>query len=246
MTSIQEGLWLCFLVATLALVSGVLAVPLIFRTVSAFFLLVTWGISWAAVTYPIGQLDPLAQTPSATVGGSPNSLRGWEFTAKKAITVSTLSASVPAALGCSIKLELWDSQAQNVIAATTISAPGNSTWTSGSVTPVNLTQGQKYVVTAFSATCGSWYYYWGSAPAAFLPDTNEVQYERMLFSNGGDVFPTAEIANAQYGVPDIGFSLAAVLVPVPTLAEWSKIFLMILIAFVTMTRPGFTRNSSAG
>lgn len=178
------------------------------------YLLPSLVVLFAAGSAFGGVIDALGQTSTAgfstgvATGETP---RGWDFTVNSAgVVVSQFG--VNAATSTAITVTLWNDSTQTELAQLVVDSTANA-WVFGSLgTSVALTLGDTYSVIGWADTTGStpWYLFNNTPPAAFNP-TGTIQYIDTRYDNGIDAntFPEFTIPSpAQYGVVDIGYSVA--------------------------------------
>ncbi|MCA9064842.1 MAG: PEP-CTERM sorting domain-containing protein [Planctomycetaceae bacterium] len=157
-----------------------------------------------------GDIHPLGEQTPGGAGWLLNDpsvwSRGWRFTANVTdIYVTELGLNTPIA-GQDFQLDLWDVGTQTSLAS--VNAVSTGDWHFESISPVQLQQGNDYIVSLFSDD-GDTYYFGSSIPASWFP-TGDIQYVTMQAHNSpGNPFPTAQLGGFQYGVPDIGYQIGS-------------------------------------
>jgi len=148
-------------------------------------------------------------TTNSPVGAT----RGYRFQVAAAnLYVTELGVIIPPAYTGSSQrwLTLWDASTQGQLAQAQVPTPfpgGVWTWVP-LVPPVALTQNSQYIISEW----GTGYYYksWGSYPTPWGGDAN-ITVLSMRYANSGtkDTFPTSNINNMHYGIPDIGYTIGS-------------------------------------
>lgn len=166
-----------------------------------------------------GFVRPLAeQDPSGFNTNDPdNWSRGWRFKVNaNNVFVTELGLNTPIA-NQRFELTLWDVASQTALAS--VSTTSAQDWKFESIAPVELTNGNEYIISLFSNSGGS-YYYQGNPPSSWKP-TGTIEYLDMRYhNNANNVFPTLSLTDYQYGIPDFSYQIGPV-VPEPTsMALW--------------------------
>ncbi|MCX6107338.1 MAG: hypothetical protein NTY08_16045 [Proteobacteria bacterium] len=139
-------------------------------------------------------------TPCQTVCGSYNPAGpsdgnfGYKFTVNKNGMISKLWLNV--ADSSPHLVSLYD-MSGTVLASATITAVTNQ-WTSGDITPVNVTSGTSYVVAVRVTN-------WRAISAAQPVTTGDITINEARYINNAGTFPTNATTNWVYGIPDITF-----------------------------------------
>ena len=169
----------------------------------------------SAVTYPLQLQNPTS--PPFTTNNPVDSSRGWRFVVNApGVEVVQLGVNSPLSSSVSQTVTLFDVGTQGVLAQVT-TTPGPGWLFVDLATPVALTEGSQYIVSAFFPSPGGYYYGDRATVGDSWFPTGTIQYLDMRYANSTtpSTFPTLVLSNYQYGIPDIGYQVAGAVIPAP-------------------------------
>ena len=155
--------------------------------------------------------EQLPTAPPFGLGGAPDQIRGWRFTANVPdLVVNRLGVNTRVSDSVSHTVSLLDFATQAVLAQ--VNSPIGSDWQWVDIPPVYLVEGQDYVVQVHSSV-DEWYYFASAStlPGSWFP-TGPIEYVETRFENSvtdPSTFPTNGLSNHQYGVVDIGYAFTS-------------------------------------
>jgi len=169
----------------------------------------------SAITYPLQLQTPTA--PPFHTNNPVDCSRGWRFVVNSP-GVEVVQLGVDSVISSSVSqtVTLFDFATHDVLAQVT-TTPGPGWLFVNLPSPVALTEGNQYVVSAFFPSPGGYYY----AERATVGDswfpTGTIQYLDMRYANDAtpSTFPTYVLTDYQYGIPDIGYQVGGAAIPAP-------------------------------